>query len=149
MQHHLVNSPTTRRDFLRRADTVLGDRGCARALELLAARGPRLSRRRDGALRGRRHPRAAPRAGLRAPGRLDRSLAGGALGDAGNIAFHLESATKMLGKDIVMSESAYRHLPEVFWKDHEQHIKVKGRRDPIRICGCDFSTVDKLIEKVR
>ena len=71
-----------------------------------------------------------------------------ALGDAVNIAFRLESATKMLGKDIVMSESAYQHLPEVFWKGSEQHIKVKGRRDPVRICGCDFATVDKLIESI-
>ena len=71
-----------------------------------------------------------------------------ALGDAVNIAFRLESATKMLGKDIVMSESAYKHLPEVFWKDNEQHIKVKGRRDPVRICGIDFSIADKLIEEI-
>ena len=71
-----------------------------------------------------------------------------AMGDAVNIAFRLESATKMLGKDIVMSESAYRHLPEAFWKDNEQHIKVKGKRDPVRICGIDFSTADKLIEKI-
>ncbi|MFO7604657.1 MAG: adenylate/guanylate cyclase domain-containing protein [Gammaproteobacteria bacterium] len=71
-----------------------------------------------------------------------------ALGDAVNIAFRLESATKMLGKDIVMSESAYRHLPEVFWKDNEQQIKVKGRRDPVRICGCDFSSADKLVSKL-
>lgn len=72
-----------------------------------------------------------------------------ALGDAVNIAFRLESATKMLGKDIVMSESAYKHLPEEFWKDCEQQIKVKGRRDPVRICGADFSVAEKLIEKIK
>lgn len=71
-----------------------------------------------------------------------------ALGDAVNIAFRLESATKMLGKDIVMSENAYKHLPDVFWKNGEQHIKVKGRRDPVRICGCDFETVEKMMAKM-
>ena len=67
-----------------------------------------------------------------------------ALGDAVNIAFRLESATKKLGKDIVMSESAYRHLPEGLWKGNEQHIKVKGRRDPVRICAVDFGMAEKM-----
>ncbi len=71
-----------------------------------------------------------------------------ALGDAVNIAFRLESATKKLGKDIVMSESAYKHLPADLWKGHEQHIKVKGRRDPVRICALDFSIAEQLIEKL-
>jgi adenylate cyclase len=71
-----------------------------------------------------------------------------ALGDAVNIAFRLESATKMLGKDIVMSESAYRHLPEDCWKNNEQHIKVKGKRDPVRICGFDFADADRLCETI-
>ena len=69
-----------------------------------------------------------------------------ALGDAVNIAFRLESATKMLGKDIVMSESAYKYLPDTLWKGCEQYIKVKGRRDPVRICGIDFLVADKLVE---
>lgn len=71
-----------------------------------------------------------------------------ALGDAVNIAFRLESATKKIGKDIVMSESAYKHMPAGLWQVNEQHIKVKGRRDPVRVCGVDFSVAEKLVEKL-
>ena len=69
-----------------------------------------------------------------------------ALGDAVNVAFRLESATKMLGKDIVLSESAYRHLPEDFWRDQVQKIRVKGKRDPVRIYAVNFSDVSALIK---
>lgn len=69
-----------------------------------------------------------------------------ALGDAVNVAFRLEGATKMLGKDIVLSETAYKHLPEEFWKDHVQKIRVKGKRDPVRIYAVNFSEVSRLIK---
>ena len=68
-----------------------------------------------------------------------------ALGDAVNVAFRLESATKMLGKDIVLSESAYRHFPEIYWKNQEQKIRVKGKRDPVRIFAIDFDVIPNLI----
>ena len=69
-----------------------------------------------------------------------------AMGDAVNVAFRLESATKMLGKDIVLSESAYRHFPTQYWKDQEQKIRVKGKRDPVRIFAIDFDVIPGLIE---
>jgi adenylate cyclase len=69
-----------------------------------------------------------------------------ALGDAVNVAFRLEGATKMLGKDIVLSETAYKHLPEDFWKEHVQKIRVKGKRDPVRIYAVNFSEVSRLIK---
>lgn len=72
-----------------------------------------------------------------------------ALGDAVNVAFRLESATKMLGKDIVLSESAYRHFPEIYWKKLEQKIMVKGKRDPIRIFAIDFDVVPNLITAIK
>ena len=72
-----------------------------------------------------------------------------AMGDAVNVAFRLESATKMLGKDIVLSESAYRHFPEEYWKDQEQKIRVKGKRDPVRIFAIDFDVLPKLIKKMK
>ena len=68
-----------------------------------------------------------------------------ALGDAVNLAFRLESATKILGKDIVMSESSYKDLNKEVWKNVEQHIKVKGKRDPVRIIGLDFADAKKLL----
>jgi len=68
-----------------------------------------------------------------------------AMGDAVNLAFRLESATKVIGKDLVMSECAYKDLPKEFWATSELHIRVKGKRDPIRIVGLDFSEVEKIV----
>lgn len=72
-----------------------------------------------------------------------------ALGDAVNIAFRLESATKLLGRDIVLSESAYRHLPKSLWQFNAQKIKIKGKRDPLRIIAFDFGQVDAILKLVR
>jgi adenylate cyclase len=72
-----------------------------------------------------------------------------ALGDAVNVAFRLESATKVLGKDIVLSETAYRHLPEKYWKPLTQKIRVKGKRDPVRIFAVDFADVPILIQAIK
>ena len=72
-----------------------------------------------------------------------------ALGDAVNVAFRLESATKVLGKDIVLSETAYRHLPEKFWKPLTQKIRVKGKRDPVRIFAVDFTDVPMLLQAIK
>jgi len=71
-----------------------------------------------------------------------------ALGDAVNIAFRLESASKFLGTDVVLSESAYQHLPASFIEGRRQHVQVKGKRDPVRICTLDFSEVDQILAEV-
>ncbi len=71
------------------------------------------------------------------------------LGDAVNIAFRLESASKLLGKDIILSETAYRHLPKVLWKDQCQKIKVKGKRDLVRIFAFDFGQVEAILKQVK
>jgi adenylate cyclase len=68
-----------------------------------------------------------------------------ALGDAVNIAFRLESASKFLGTDVVLSESAYQHLPASFIEGRRQHVQVKGKRDPVRICTLDFNDVDQIL----
>ena len=68
-----------------------------------------------------------------------------ALGDAVNIAFRLESATKVLGSDIVMSESSYCSLPEDCVKGEKQHIRVKGKRDVLRICSLHFDDVKNML----
>jgi adenylate cyclase len=72
-----------------------------------------------------------------------------ALGDAVNIAFRLESASKFLGTDIVLSETAYQHLPASFVDGRRQHVQVKGKRDPIRICTLDFSEVDPILAEMQ
>ena len=71
-----------------------------------------------------------------------------ALGDAVNTAFRLETAAKVLKKDIVMSESTYKHLPEYIWKNCKQHIRVKGKRDTIRICGLSFKQAEDLVQEL-
>ena len=68
-----------------------------------------------------------------------------AMGDAVNLAFRLESATKVIGKDLVMSECSYKDLPKDYWSTSELHIRVKGKRDPIRIVGMDFPEVEKIV----
>ena len=69
-----------------------------------------------------------------------------ALGDAVNIAFRLESATKVLGSDIVMSESSYCSLPEDCLAGEKQHIRVKGKRDVLRICSLHFVDIKNMVE---
>jgi len=68
-----------------------------------------------------------------------------ALGDTVNIAFRLESATKVLGTDIVMSESSYSPLPEKGLAGEKQHIRVKGKRDVLRICSLNFDDVKNML----
>ena len=55
----------------------------------------------------------------------------------------------MLDKDIVLSESAYRHFPEIYWKKQEQKIRVKGKRDPVRIFAIDFDVIPNLIKAMQ
>ncbi len=70
-----------------------------------------------------------------------------AIGDAVNLAFRLESATKVIGKDLVMSECAYKDLPSTYWSTSELHIRVKGKRDPIRIVALNFDEVEKIVNE--
>ena len=69
-----------------------------------------------------------------------------AMGDAVNVAFRLESATKLLGTDVVMSETAYRHLPKELLEGKKQHVRVKGKRDTVRICCFEFAEVEKILQ---
>lgn len=69
-----------------------------------------------------------------------------ALGDAVNIAFRLESATKVLGTDIVMSETSFSSLPENCNAGEKQKIRVKGKRDVLRICSLHFDDVKNMLK---
>lgn len=71
-----------------------------------------------------------------------------ALGDAVNIAFRLESATKELGVDVVMSESSYSSVSKDCRCGKKQFIKVKGKRDELQVCSLHFSGVDALLKKL-
>lgn len=72
-----------------------------------------------------------------------------ALGDAVNIAFRLESATKLLGTDVILSECAYRYLPGDFVASRRKHLRIKGKRDPVRICMLDFDEVEQVLDTLR
>ena len=71
-----------------------------------------------------------------------------ALGDAVNIAFRMESVSKVLKKDIVMSEYAFEFLPENIWTGKTRQIKVKGKREPLGIFPITFSEVDKILKQI-
>ncbi len=71
-----------------------------------------------------------------------------ALGDAVNIAFRMESASKTLNKDVVLSEFSFKYLPENIWKGKEQHITVRGKRDPLNILAFTFREVNQNIKKI-
>ena len=71
-----------------------------------------------------------------------------ALGDAVNIAFRLESASKTLGHDLILSESTYRHIPEKFRNGNEQAISVKGKKEPVKIICLDFPQLKKILTRM-
>lgn len=71
-----------------------------------------------------------------------------ALGDAVNTAFRLESATKQLGVDIVLSESAYRCLPPRYQHDATRSLRLKGKEKAVSVLGLDFSSVESLLQSL-
>lgn len=78
---------------------------------------------------------------------VDFSQENTAIGDAVNIAFRLESATKELGKDVVLSETSYRYLPVNIVGNSSQAIMVKGKQEPIVVSALDFSELQEFITK--
>lgn len=71
-----------------------------------------------------------------------------ALGDAVNTAFRLETATKELGADIVLSESSYAILPERYWQYREQQVSLKGKRNPVNVVGLDFARAEIMLSDI-
>lgn len=69
-----------------------------------------------------------------------------AMGDTVNTAFRLESASKQLATDLVISQSTYNLLPKDFWSGQEQEISVKGRKTPVRIVGKSFAELKEFFD---
>ena len=67
-----------------------------------------------------------------------------AIGDAVNLAFRLEGATKELGKDVVISIDVYKCLAKELWQDRTMEISVKGKAEPVEVLALDFSELDGL-----
>ena len=61
------------------------------------------------------------------------------IGDTVNLAFRLESATKSLKSDLVMSENAYSYLPKKLWQGSLNEIRVKGKKNKVNICSLSLS----------
>ncbi len=82
---------------------------------------------------------------------LDIGAEGTAMGDAVNLAFRLEDQSKIIGKNIVMSEASWKHLNNSHWDDenHAMQIFVKGKKDPINIIGVNFDEVDQYLESIK
>jgi adenylate cyclase len=68
-----------------------------------------------------------------------------AMGNTINIAFRLESASKDLNKDIVISQNAYSFLPSEMWSGREQEIQVKGKKIPIRVAALSFAELKEFL----
>ncbi len=56
-----------------------------------------------------------------------------AIGDSVNLASRLESANKMYGTDIIISEDTFRLVSEKLWVRELDFIRVKGKHKPVRI----------------
>ncbi|MCG6870748.1 MAG: adenylate/guanylate cyclase domain-containing protein [Gammaproteobacteria bacterium] len=69
-----------------------------------------------------------------------------ALGDAVNLAFRLETASKDLGVDVVVSESSFSALPEEFWSRHRDDITVKGKSEPVKVAAFSFAELEERLE---
>lgn len=61
-----------------------------------------------------------------------------AIGDAVNMAFRIEAATRTLNTDIVLGKDSYKHLPESVWKGKTHKINVKGKSTEIDVCALNF-----------
>ncbi|MEB3293700.1 MAG: adenylate/guanylate cyclase domain-containing protein [Synechococcales bacterium] len=56
-----------------------------------------------------------------------------AIGDGVNLGSRLESASKLYGTDIVISENTYRPCADRVWARELDYIKVKGKSQPVGI----------------
>lgn len=61
-----------------------------------------------------------------------------ALGEAVNLAFRFEEATKVLNKDIVIGLDSCRHLRASLWQSRQERIMVKGKATPVVVCALTF-----------
>ncbi len=69
-----------------------------------------------------------------------------AIGDAVNLAFRLESATRDMGKDVVLGKDVFKHLPSKFSQGRKQTIKVKGKSEEVEVCGLSFQELKNLLQ---
>ena len=69
------------------------------------------------------------------------------MGDTVNLAFRLETATKDLNRDIVLSQSSYNHLPQDVWDGREEEVSVKGKRKPVSVIGLSLEELEQVLDE--
>jgi adenylate cyclase len=72
-----------------------------------------------------------------------------AIGDAVNLTFRFESASKTLNSDIVIGPDSYQNLAERFWKGRCQSVNIKGRDAPILVWPVRFAEVKAMMAQLR
>jgi len=80
---------------------------------------------------------------------LDIGVENTAMGDAVNLAFRLETHSKVVGKNLVLSENTWKHLPQRDWKSEANKIYVKGKKESINIVSLDFTEVEEYLKAVK
>lgn len=71
-----------------------------------------------------------------------------AVGDAVNLAFRLETASKELKKDVVIGPDCWSRMPEPIWRHRLNRIMVKGKTDSIEVCSFAFPELDGVIKEI-
>jgi adenylate cyclase len=68
-----------------------------------------------------------------------------ALGDAINLAFRLETATKELATDVAIGIDSCRYLPRRWWQEGVTSIMVKGKTEPVQVWPLGFSALEAVL----
>jgi adenylate cyclase len=68
-----------------------------------------------------------------------------ALGDAVNLAFRLEAASKTLGVDVVLNAEVCDFVPPEVGEVTHTKVDVKGKTDPVDVCTLVFPQLDFLL----
>jgi adenylate cyclase len=71
-----------------------------------------------------------------------------ALGDAINLAFRLETATKELRTDVAVGVESYRHLPPHLWRERVTTVAVKGKVEPVPVWPLGFSDLEAALADI-
>ena len=67
-----------------------------------------------------------------------------AIGDDVNVAFRLESASKELGYNILLSRAAYEVLPPDVWEGRQHRVRIKGKKNLLDVCGFAYEDLSFL-----
>jgi len=68
-----------------------------------------------------------------------------AIGDAVNMAFRFETASKELAMDVVIGKDACRYLPENLWSAALRSVTVKGKSEPVDVWAIDFGEIAAIL----